>query len=799
MNRSGRVPVFAGILVLNVVLLAGCAATSPGPAPEARTTDGTEQPQGTSYITEDATSIHIGNELIELSFDKALKGGLDRIVHKTTGHDFRNDKVPPPLLFMLFFDNGIGTGLLVNWDATTFSHTQSTGADFATLTMTFEQLRGYAVDATVTATVRDGSALCRMRVTVENAEPFSLKQAVFPSIWGLGQIGAESSDDALLCPAGDGILIHDPLSHIDSLYIGEKYPSTASMQMMAYYDEDEDGLYTAAYDTTGQLKELSVSKMEWSGQQHLTAQWKHFIPESQGNDFAMEHDAVVGTFSGDWRDAGDVYREWAQTTPFVAGGRVFEDKDTPDWWRNTAILQMQNRDGPDIEIRSLPEIVDITRFFSDLTDLDATALINGWEAHGAFVGPYYYPPVEGEAAFSAAMADLATTGNRGFTYLSGTVWRTRRDDIGYADPGLFETIGRPWAARNEAGEPTFELGYEIIGWQGARMDPMTAFWHDMVVSNVLACVSLGVRAVQVDEFPTGSVYPCYDASHGHATGYTGELTEAYTSILGEIRQQGRALASDLVMSMEEPSEFYIPHMDAYVSRDNAPEFLFQGPLVDRYGDDMEFVPLFSWVYHEYITAFGESLPLDDSYPTVFYPQVARALASTFITGEIQNGSGIPEDELRPGLGELYGRTATASGTYANEYLIQGKPLVPPTLSVPSVEIQWYHSLAGRFGTPIHAPAVMVSAWEADDGDVGLALINWDESPHTFDLEIPAYDLPVGNYALVMTKNGETGVLLEQTALPVTVGLTMEKNDVVLIEILDAASAASTDGARPSAG
>lgn len=738
--------------------------------------------RASSYVRSQGGFTMIGNDHIEIQLNESMFAGVDKIIDKATGHDFRNNKVPPPIMFMLYIFNGTGDQLLLNWDPSMMSYNSASGNNFAKMSVHYYNLGGYALNVTATITVRDQSPMAQFRLRIHNNDNITLKWVSFPVIWGLGPIGAGSSDDSVLFPRGDGLLLHDPLSKVDTFYASDMYPSSLSMQLMGYYDEDEAGLYTATYDASGNPKEMIVSGMEWNAQKHLAAQYKLMIPESEGNDLMMDYDCMVGTFHGDWHVAADIYKEWADNASFTAGGKVFEDKDVPDWWSNTSVIQMVNRDDPAIEIRSLDEMVDITGHFSDTTGLNTTLMMHGWEGNGAWVGPYYYPPVEGEAKFKDVMSRMGAKGDRGFTYISGTVWRVTRDDIGYADHELFNSTGLEWVAINETGGPTFDPFYETLGWHSARMDPMTTFWHNRVVYNALESVRLGAQVVQVDEFPIGSIYPCYNASHGHELGYTKEMVEAYQSIMSDIRTQGRALDPDFVLSMEEPNELYIDYMDTYVSRDNAPEFLLYGHTVDEHGDDAEFIPLFSWVYHEYITAFGEHLPLADYYPIDFYPQVARALGRTFIDGELQNGAAGPADELRPGLMELYNRTARATADHGNKYLIKGRPLLSPDIDVPLKEIQWYKWYDGTFGTPIHERTVLNSAWEADDGEVGLTFVNWDNDTHTFDVEVPAYDLPPENLTLTITRNGDTSILLKRTELPVTVTLTMEKNDVVLIEV-----------------
>ena len=555
------------------------------------------------------------------------------------------------------------------------------------------------------------------------------------------------------------------------------------MQLLCHFDKDETGLYFATYDTEGNPKTINYGPMEWDGINHLATSFEFYFPQSEGNDFIMDYDLILGTFNGDWHKAASIYKKWAETTPFVSAGKIYETKDIPDWFDDTSIIQLVNRDNPSIEVFSLTDIVDITNEYSKQSELDTTVLIIGWEHNGAWVGPYYYPPVEGEQAFRNAMNNLKHNGNHGFTYISGTVWRITRDDIGYADYELFNSTGIPWVALKKDQTPYFDPSYEPIGWHSGRMCPMTDFWHDMVVYNALESVRLGCDVVQIDEFPIGAIYPCYNATHGHPIGYSNEISNAYRSILEDIRTQCRTLNQDFIMSTEEPCEYYLPYLDTYVSRDCAPEGLLYMDLVNKYGDKVEFIPFFSFVYHQYITSFGEGIGLDKNYASSFYNQMARAIAKMFATGEIIKVGGTPIYTLDMDLFELFKRTATATN-YAKEYVIYGEPLIPPEIDVPIIKIDWNNAINGEFGTPLYEPAVFNSAWLSNDGAKGFVFINWYTSTIEFEVEIHDENFLDGYHSIIMLRNGDREVIRSNITLPIIINLSMEQNDLFILEILD---------------
>ncbi|MGA1820370.1 MAG: DUF6259 domain-containing protein [Thermoplasmatota archaeon] len=764
--------VFVSILLI-MTMLPGAGGEEEGSLDQPR--------RGASYINEDASTITIGNDNIEIVLNKDVKCGISKIIDKATGIDLRGNKVPPPVLLMLMYSNGSETDIVLQWDAQTMTTDGICIRNSAQLYIYYNNFRGSNLNATAIITLEDDARLADFTIHVRNDEDFLVRSVFFPVIWGLGAIGDSSEDDRLFYPGGDGIIVKDPLRFKDGLHMTDIYPSTASMQVMCHYDPDETGLYFAAYDDKGNPKKPSMDFMEWSSEKHLAAFFEHMVPESPGNDYDMGYNCKVGTFQGDWYDAAEIYSDWALNTSFVSGGKVFQGKDTPGWFSNTSVVSSSNRDG-DYVHTPLSEIEKITREFNELTGVNTTHLIFAWANKGAWCGPYYFPPAAGEENFTSSMNNISDDGGHPFLYISGSVWRITRGDIGYEDYETFNDIGKQWVSIDRNGNPTIDQGYLAINWTSARMCPMTEFWQNMVVNNLLGCLDLGVDVVQIDEFPIGSIYPCYNASHGHPLGYSKDIAEAYLSILREARSLGRAVNPDLIMSMEEPCEYYIPYMDTYVSRDNAPEFLLYPFAVEIFGNEVEFVPFFSQVYHEYITAFAEPIPMNYNYPELFIPQMKRSLARACVSGEIVSGSAAAKEELRPEVRNFYKTTVQASATYANDYLIKGKPLRPPVIDVPDREVEWYFYSNQTIGRPFMERSVLNSAWKADDGDIGHVFVNWIDAEVGFDVELPAYDLHQGEYSVLITRNGVREVLLRNTILPVSIHLDIGPGEVVLLEI-----------------
>jgi hypothetical protein len=237
--REHIVLFIVGLLLLTMMPLIG--STDSGSINEA---DAFEIPvfvgpatRGMSYIREDANEIAIGNDNVELVFknDTFNKGGLDKIIDKSTGEDLRSAKGPEPIMFLLLYWTGSALDMAIQWDANSWVVTNETGTGYAKLVFNYKMIKGSNLNATVTVELADNSSFVRMRIVVENDElSYVLKSVYFPMVWGLGAIGSDTTNDHLFYPVGDGLVIEEPLQDLDTLYLGDMYPATVSAQVMSF-------------------------------------------------------------------------------------------------------------------------------------------------------------------------------------------------------------------------------------------------------------------------------------------------------------------------------------------------------------------------------------------------------------------------------------------------------------------------------------------------------------------------------------------------------------------------------------
>ena len=514
-----------------------------------------------------------------------------------------------------------------------------------------------------------------------------------------------------------------------------------------------------------------------------------------GERFSPDYALALGPFQGDWNDAAQIYKAWANQQPWMPPPLATRF-DLPDWWKAAQPVISGPSYGDDGQaILPAPQMPDLAQDYAAYLGGPVTLLTFGWEKHGAWTGPDYFPPRDGAQAFRDATEALHAEGNRKYVYVSGTVWRlTRKELPDYDDTARFEQTGRRYAALGPDASPFLDPFYESIGWQAVRMCPATDYWQGAVVDSVVSAAKLGIDAVSVDEFPIGSNYACHSTTHGHPSGAGAWQAAAYRSILERARRQGRAANPALALTCEEPSELYLDLLDGHVSRENRPDwFLFADPL-RRFGERYELIPLFSAVYHEHTLAVAEPTPLElpgasradmERLRTSF----ARGIANGLVQGKIPSAGVAAISQVDPQLLDLFRRVVQATGGYAHQYVILGEMLRPPSLDVPHVTVDWLDVDLTSGETQMRqtsSPAVLAGAWRAPSGHVGFSLANITNQQQAFDLPVSAAGL-AGPYLVYAVRDGGYEIMVEGDTLPSAIEIALAPWGTGLVAIVPATS------------
>jgi hypothetical protein len=182
-----------------------------------------------------------------------------------------------------------------------------------------------------------------------------------------------------------------------------------------------------------------------------------------------------------------------------------------------------------------------------------------------------------------------------------------------------------------------------------------------------------------------------------------------------VRQMARKRNPQSILSLEGTSEIRIDDVDLMLNRPYA----------------LNGIPLFSYVYHEYVPLMGGDGKIGVSHPEAELMLHAR----NFVIG---NQSlimcTVPEYDfgVNPNypIFTLLRNLVRAQRTYARPYQVLGTMLKPVELTTAKIKTDvWLPPGKEVIDPPtVDVPAVMSSVWRSPAGKTGYVLVNWTSKP-----------------------------------------------------------------------
>ncbi len=597
----------------------------------------------------------------------------------------------------------------------------------------------------------NGDGLIRLGLEVRNGTDWAVAVARFPQMAWPARLGKTSKDDRLLLPFYGGSILPEPASRRQSR--SAHYPGLSFAQFTALYD-DTAGLYLASYDPDGHCKRWDLSTGEDAFVQMPLA---HLMPEVPGRDARLPYDVVITTFRGDWRDAAAIYKRWAVRQPWCVT-KLRERDDIPAFVKSGAgviITGIQNEHGRTkrfgARLERLPEWIAQYR---EKTGLNCVVFVPyGWENRGTWAGINYLPAVPSNAAWKKVNAALHKQGDRTAFLTSGYWWVIKRRRTGsgpaFDDSEDFERRG-DMVARRPDGIPYLVDNYDRVrdhgNWRGlsATLCHGSEDATDAMKRIFLDVARLGTPLISFDQEIGGEQrYPCYAEDHGHPPGYGRWMWTGLRDCCKAILAEGKAIEPELGLFLENTSELAIPYMATYWSR--------QFSEVDCPVTGSRGIGLFSYLYHEYVTAIGAACVQGQGARTT-RPSAelrCRIYANNLVRGLIPGpfAHHVPLEG-----GDAWTRTTAAAyfsycRIYASfpEYLVLGEACRPPDVACQEVDA-WFYRYDGagtrlREGGPkvskvtLPLEAVVVGSFKAADGTVGTVIANTTDRPQRATLTL----------------------------------------------------------------
>jgi hypothetical protein len=724
---------------------------------------------------------HIGlvaGDLV-VAFDRR-NGSLRHLMHRPTGRDF-SDPLQRRPLFRLRLTRW-QAGETAELSADDFKRVLWETSDPSTLRATFRDgsVPGLAVRATVSS---GADGLAHFRLAVENPSDRAVAAIRFPGFASPPALGGDAADDRLLVPHShtDGIVINAP-GRLDRS-AGGAYPGDAAVQMAALYDPAA-GLLIATHDAEGHCKAFDV---RMSRDRFVELSVTHLRPEMPG-PAETPYDTVLGTFTGDWRDAADLYKRWARNQPWCARKLALRD-DVPAFLKEGSagiILGIGSADGyngslgPDLE--KLPALVADYRRRAKVPHLIAVPY--GWENRGTWAGIHYLPARPSDEAWRAANEALRAQGDRTALLTSGYWWVIRRaktsNGPAFDDTADFERR-KGMTVHRADGTPWLLDAYDKAGtmgdWRGvsAKLCHGSAEARAEMLDLFLKTAALGTPLVSFDqEIGGGQSAPCYATGHGHPPGYGAWMWSDFRDLCEAIRKQARGVEPEIGLLVENCGEMIIPVMATYWSR--------QFGVLDQGSSGEGPVGLFSYLYHDYVTAMGAAVVQGQG------PQGAKvsaglrcqALANNLARGLIPCpfSNDVPletRDVRKAQIARAFFAFCEPFGTFP-EFLVLGETLRPPAITCAERE-EWYEPKPGGTGRdksekperratrPL--PAVIAGRFAAPDGAIATILVN--AMPETQC----ATFMPIESRRPATLHRADKSVDMRWPALPDSLSVTLE--------------------------
>jgi hypothetical protein len=264
--------------------------------------------------------------------------------------------------------------------------------------------------------------------------------------------------------------------------------------------------------------------------------------------------------------------------------------------------------------------------------------------------------------------------------------------------------------------------------QGGELDPLlyskghammctsSAWWGEQLaqIGQRLAR-DCGANALYLDVSANCAPLLCFDPTHGHPPG------GGHWWVDGQIAQIERIKAAPdgiRLISSECFNEAYGAALDQFLV----------------WTDRMPWAaPLLGSVYGGWIPWHGSRVYRSGDDEAGFTAKLARDVFWGGAVGTIINEwIAAPESERLA----LIVKSLVDLRRRGKEYLVYGEMIRPPDWAVPPPHtvIHWYTERHGR-SVPMEVEAIDRAAWQARDGSVAVALINYDSEPHPAALNL----------------------------------------------------------------
>lgn len=527
-----------------------------------------------------------------------------------------------------------------------------------------------------------------------------------------------------------------------SLGIYPMFPNMLFAPFMAYIHKGH-GIYFGMHDSEYTPKHIDF-KVENNA---LRTIMSTFTNVDYGKDYNMTYDCYMTFFNGDYFDACEIYRTWFQKTNASKYKTIKENyNEFPKWYHESPVVityPVVGKKDSDLEMKpgglypytnGLP-VVD---YYASKSNSQMMVVLMQWESTAPWAPPYVWPPYGDIKDFYKYRDELHKNGHYLGVYTSGfgyTIKSFRRD---YDMSEAFEKDGiKDIVCTNTNGfmkstvVDEIRFGYDIC--------PALEKSKQIFIDEAKKMIDADLDYIQIlDQNHGGNPYFCYSKNHGHIPAPGKWQIEETLKLLKRIDRKKCLLGCESAASE--------PYIGELLFSDN--RYILNYHIGEP-------IPMYSYVYHEYLNNFmGNQIcyALSDERFSLTY-----RMAYSFISGDmytlIIDGDGklhiawcndVIVDDAMP-LELIKNTNKWRIGKF-EEFLHYGKMVKPLTYSCNKkiFKFKWAeHTFEFK--------AVLSNAY-TNGNETYQFFINYDNEEETIALENKEY--------IVFYDNNEEGILVK---------------------------------------
>ena len=627
-----------------------------------------------------------------------------------------------PLFRIRLRDKNADTVILTAYDADTCVKTDD-GAFF-------DGFSCADISVYVTLTNENGEAAWRIAVSPKSNRYF-VEWVEFPPI-SLPPLEANNpSGDGgkILFPYNEGVLVSDISNR---KYEEPEYPSKGnysvfpnmiSSQMLAYLWADA-GLYVGAHDEKRGVKDIDFIK-DGDG---ITLRFRLFCGTDFGEKFETDYPIVFSSIDGKWESAAERYRQWFEQALPKGARKITDNRDLPEWYAESPlVVSYPVRGVHDMDEMKPNKLYPYTNALPLLDEIRKASesrllvLLMHWEGTAPWAPPYVWPPFGGSENFNAFMRELHNRGDLLGVYCSGFGYTLQSNLIANYNNESEYTERKLWRGMCAGFDGGIAISKICRGQRsGYDICPASKVGKRLLMEAYTPLLESELDYVQIlDQNHGGGQYFCYSRKHDHAPAPGAWMTENMQNMLADWNH----IAGNTLLGCE--SAAAEPFIGNLLFSDNRFELNYRFGIA---------VPLYSYIYHEYVRNFmgnQVSCPFCIEEDTLRYRLAYSFCAGDCMTlvltqdGDLMSHWGVRDFSHLPDKEKALRLIANLTRFYkesAKPYLYAGRMIPPPDVECQNIT---FALLGAERSAPLSS--ILSSAWEAKDGSRALILVNPSDS------------------------------------------------------------------------